>query len=107
MTVDRRRSLRKSLGRDVLACSDDGKPIGACHMCDVSTTGARLAVTPQVLAKLPDQFILVLAKRGKVHRRCRIVWRGQDAVGVRFRADTAVRMGAPVSASNAASAARS
>jgi hypothetical protein len=37
-----------------------------------------------VLAKLPDEFILVLAKQAKVHRRCRVVWRGGDAVGVRF-----------------------
>jgi hypothetical protein len=106
MTVDRRRSPRKNLDRDVLICSDDGKPIGACHICDVSATGARLAVTPRVLAKLPDHFILVLAKRAKVHRRCRVVWRGQDAVGVRFSTRD-VRIGWPAAANSAASAARS
>ena len=38
------------------------------------------------LARLPDEFILVLAKRAKVHRRCRVVWRTEDEVGVRFSA---------------------
>jgi len=84
MTIERRRSPRQPLGRDVLMYAEDGKPIGACHLCDVSVTGARLAMTQRVLAKLPNEFILVLAKQAKVHRRCRIVWRGHDAVGVRF-----------------------
>jgi hypothetical protein len=84
MTVDRRASPRKALGREAFACRDDGKPIGACQLSDVSATGARLAVTPRVLANLPEEFILVLAKQAKVLRRCRVVWRGADEVGVRF-----------------------
>ena len=105
MTVDRRSSPRQALGRDVVVCSEDGKPIGACHLCDVSASGARLTVTPRVLAKLPDQFILVLAKQAKVHRRCRVVWRSEDAVGVRF-SSRGVRS-RPVAANSATSAARS
>lgn len=84
MTVDRRASPRKALGRDAFICCADGKPIGACQLSDVSATGARLTVAPRLLAGLPDVFILVLAKQAKVHRRCRVVWRGADAVGVRF-----------------------
>jgi hypothetical protein len=106
MTVDRRTSPRQALDRDVLVYTDDGKPIGACHLCDVSANGARLTVAPRILAKLPDQFILVLAKRAKVHRRCRIVWRSEDAVGVRFSNRGGVRS-RPVSANSATSAARS
>ena len=106
MTVDRRSSPRQALGRDVLVCSEDGKPIGACHLCDVSATGARLSLAPRVLAKLPEEFILVLAKRAKVRRRCRIVWRSQDEVGVRFSNRSGVRS-RPAAASSAASAARS
>jgi len=107
MTVERRRSPRQALGRDVLMCADDGKAIGACHLCDVSATGARLAMTPRVLAKLPDEFILVLAKQAKVHRRCRIVWRGHDAVGVRFSSGAGAKIRSPGAAISAASAARS
>ena len=107
MTVDRRASPRQALGRDVLIYSQDGKPIGACHLCDVSATGARLCLTPRVLAQLPEEFILVLAKRAKVHRRCRIVWRGQDEIGVRFSSRAGVKGRSPGAANSAASAARS
>jgi hypothetical protein len=107
MTVDRRASPRQALGRDVIVCSEDGKPIGACRLCDVSATGARLEVAPRILAKLPDVFILVLAKQAKVHRRCRIVWRGQDVIGVRFSKSAGVRIRALDAASTATSAARS
>jgi hypothetical protein len=84
MTADRRNSPRHSLNRDALVCSREGKPIAACHLCDVSADGARLALTAPELAKLPDEFILILAKRAKVHRRCRVVWRTDDEVGVQF-----------------------
>jgi hypothetical protein len=106
MTVDRRASPRQALGRDVLVYTEDGKPIGACHLCDVSANGARLTMAPRVLAKLPEEFILVLAKRAKVSRRCRVVWRSEDAVGVRF-SNRGVRSRSPAAASNAASGARS
>jgi len=107
MTVDRRGSPRQAVGRDVLICSEDGKPIGACQLCDVSASGARLSLAPRVLDKLPEEFILVLAKRAKVHRRCRIVWRGQDEVGVRFCNRTGFKSRSPAAANSAASAARS
>jgi hypothetical protein len=106
MTVDRRASPRQALGRDALVYAEDGKPIGVCHLCDVSANGARLTLAPSVLAKLPEEFILVLAKRAKVNRRCRIVWRSQDAVGVRF-SSRGVRSRSPAAANNAASVARS
>ena len=107
MTVDRRASPRQALGRDVLICSEDGKGIGACHLCDVSSTGARLAIDRRVLGKLPEEFILVLANRAKVHRRCRVVWRGQDEIGVRFISRAGAKGRSSGAANSAASAARS
>jgi hypothetical protein len=84
MTADRRTGSRHTLNRDALVCSADGKPIAGCHLCDVSAAGARLALPAPEIAKLPDEFILVLAKRAKVHRRCRVVWRTAEEVGVQF-----------------------
>jgi PilZ domain len=107
MTVDRRASPRQALGRDVLVYTEDGKPIGACRLSDVSATGARLSMAPRVLTKLPEEFILVLAKQAKVHRRCRTVWRSHDEVGVRFSKDSGVKSRSPVAANSAASAGRS
>jgi PilZ domain len=107
MTADRRSSPRQPLGRDVLLCAEDGKALGACHLCDVSASGARLSITPRVLGKLPEEFILVLAKRAKVHRRCRVVWRGQDEIGVRFVNPAGGRSRSSGAANSAASAGRS
>ena len=107
MTLERRGSPRQALGRDVLLYTEEGKPIGACHLCDVSATGARLSASARVLAKLPEEFILVLAKQAKVHRRCRTVWRNQDEVGVRFSKGSGVKTRSPGAASSAASVARS
>ena len=106
MTADRRTSPRQALGRDVLICSEDGKGIGACHLCDVSASGARLSLAAGVQARLPEEFILVLAKQAKVHRRCRVVWRGGDEIGVRFINRTGVRNRSSGAANSAASAAR-
>jgi hypothetical protein len=84
MTVDRRTNARQPLNRDALVCSEDGKLIAGCHLCDVSATGARLALAAPELAKVPEEFVLVLARRAKVHRRCRVVWRSDEELGVRF-----------------------
>ena len=107
MTVDRRGSPRQALGRDVLVYTEDGKPIGACQLCDVSASGARLSMAGRTMDKLPEEFILVLAKRAKVNRRCRVVWRSQDEVGVRFSIRAAVKSRSPVAANSATSAGRS
>jgi len=60
----------------------EGLPLRGCIVSDVSETGARLDVEqPQ---SVPEQFNLLLSGRGGIYRRCRIVWRSQDQVGVRF-----------------------
>jgi 16S rRNA U1498 N3-methylase RsmE len=84
MTINRRVKRRRSVSRDALLCSDDGKAIAGCQLRDVSDNGARLALDADQLAKVPAEFFLVLAKQAKVHRRCRVVWRSADELGVRF-----------------------
>jgi hypothetical protein len=51
-------------------------------MLDVSATGARLRFDRT--SELPDEFTLLLTKDGRVRRRCQIVWRNEDLVGIRF-----------------------
>jgi hypothetical protein len=62
-------------------------------------------MTQRVMAKLPEEFILVLAKQAKVHRWCRVVWRSEDEIGVRFVIRARGRSRS-VPANSAASAAR-
>ena len=54
-----------------------------CRFADISASGARLEVKNP--SQLPDEFILMLSERGKVMRRCEVVWRSEKYLGVRFR----------------------
>jgi hypothetical protein len=51
-----------------------------CVVTEVSETGARIGLAGA--ADLPDEFILHLS--GQVPRRCTIVWRKENAAGVRW-----------------------
>lgn len=60
----------------------NGCDLGVCVMTDVSSAGARLFVEP--LSDLPDRFTLVLSRNGQLRRECIVVWRENNAIGVRF-----------------------
>jgi hypothetical protein len=84
---ERRRSFRKSFTHPVNLLHPDGKPICGCTMRDISETGARLKIGSHVEpdgSQLPPKFILAISKSGNVFRRCEVVWRKNDEIGVRF-----------------------
>jgi hypothetical protein len=87
MAEERRRSLRKSFSHPASLFHADGKPICGCTLRDISDTGARLRIGERIEpggAQLPPKFILAISKSGNVFRRCEVVWRGKDEIGVRF-----------------------
>ena len=51
-------------------------------MRDMSATGARMADLPQ--DEIPKDFLLSLSRDGKVRRKCKVVWRKDDQIGVLF-----------------------
>jgi PilZ domain len=51
-----------------------------CAVRDVSTSGAQLNI-PSTIG-IPDEFDLVI--KGAPARRCRVVWRKADQIGVEF-----------------------
>jgi hypothetical protein len=53
-----------------------------CVIADVSKTGAKL--TFRSAHDVPEILDLRLSKTSPASRRCRVVWRQRDAVGVRF-----------------------
>jgi hypothetical protein len=53
-----------------------------CVIADVSKTGARL--TFRTAHDVPEMLELRLSKTSPASRRCRVVWRARDAIGVRF-----------------------
>jgi PilZ domain len=54
----------------------------ACSLSDVSETGARIVVADG--SRIPEVFELRMTRDGRVMRRCRIIWRRERVVGVRF-----------------------
>lgn len=60
----------------------EGKMIGTCDVLDVSVGGARLVMKSSI--ELPPEFILSLARLGRVNRNCKLVWRSDTQAGVRF-----------------------
>jgi len=55
-----------------------------CVISDVSSSGARLAVAPDM--RLPEEFQIALSRDGRVRRRCKVSWRDGDKVGVYYLA---------------------
>jgi hypothetical protein len=65
----------------------NGKPICGCMMRDISETGARLKIDKNeenTIGDIPAEFILSITKSGNVFRRCKLIWRRNDEVGVHF-----------------------
>jgi hypothetical protein len=52
-----------------------------CHVRDLSETGARISVDPQVT--IPDHFTLEVPSRDLTHQ-CEMRWRAGKEIGVRF-----------------------
>jgi hypothetical protein len=82
MTNERRRTKRQALRRKGMIYTSDGKPVVACQLCDVSATGAKIAVAKEVA--LPKSFVLSLSRDGHVRRECTIAWQFSVVIGVRF-----------------------
>jgi hypothetical protein len=82
MAREKRKQLRRYLEYRAHIDFEDGSPLRACLLADVSETGARLKLdAPSIM---PNQFMLLLAGGGNARRRCRVVWRSGRQLGVRF-----------------------
>jgi hypothetical protein len=52
------------------------------HIANISVSGALLTVySPH---DVPDEFTLYLTEDGRVHRRCRVAWRGVETERLEF-----------------------
>src|SRR5215470_10441645 len=79
MNIENRKYPRREITLDVHIETGDGSQEN-CWLADISQTGARLVVAQA--RKLPDQFDLALSAGMK--RRCEVVWRTAQELGVRF-----------------------
>jgi hypothetical protein len=81
MTIEKRKSPRKAFERPGLIRLfwQASEP---CIVRDISRTGARLACS--TTDKIPDEFRLQLSPDGVVARQCRVVWKSDTEIGVKF-----------------------
>lgn len=77
MGIEKRKYPRRKIGLD--ACVTWPRPV-PCTISDISATGARL--TTDYMDLLPNEFDLAL--NADIMRKCRVVWRKENQVGVKF-----------------------
>ena len=77
MSIEKRKSPRRDLG--LAAVVTWPRPV-PCTISDISATGARL--TTDHIDMLPDKFDLAL--NADIMRKCEVVWRRKNQVGVKF-----------------------
>jgi PilZ domain len=82
LRIDQRRYQRRSVHLPARLDPGNGQPPRLCTIVDISEMGARLAL--QEPQKAPTEFTLLLTPSGCPSRRCRLVWRGAEHVGVEF-----------------------
>jgi hypothetical protein len=58
-----------------------------CALSDISDAGARIEMDDT--ESIPDQFMLFLSSTGFPQRACRVVWRNERQLGVKFKAKRA------------------
>jgi hypothetical protein len=88
---ERRAGRRRRMLKHVQVLSLDKTATSAVDLTlrNTSTFGAQLFGPAESLARIPDEFYLVAPGQLRMIR-CRIVWKGDDMVGVSFRSDPGV-----------------
>ena len=82
-----RKNVRSVVDQTVWIVGDDNKILASCVMADVSAGGAKLVL--KSTEGIPDLFVLVLSRDGRVRRHCKVAWRDAKRIGVQFQATPA------------------
>jgi hypothetical protein len=77
-----RQSKRKELHYRAWIVPAPKQPAHECMLADFSDTGAK--IQRPIAIEVPDEFVLLLTSDGRLGRRCRVVWRSMDHVGIEF-----------------------
>lgn len=80
--TDKRKARRRTFGRPGWIDIGGGTPLRLCMINDLSDTGAGITLATE--DNLPREFILLFSPRGRVGRRCRLVWQTGHRMGCLF-----------------------
>lgn len=81
MVQERRKSFRVDWNAAALVYDCEGEWGYPCVIKDLSSGGAK--ITGVVIKSLPDEFMLRIS-RARGSRKCRVLWRDADKLGVEF-----------------------
>ena len=84
MLAEKRKNSRKTFDRRAWIDLEDGTPVVACVLGNLSDSGAKFFIS--ATRELPKEFVLRLTLNGSVARRCRVAWRKDREVGIAFTA---------------------
>jgi PilZ domain-containing protein len=79
---EKRKDHRQPLKYPAKIDIGDGSPHLPCLLIDVSASGAR--VTVEDPGKIPGRFPLLLAAEHGTQRRCKVMWRDDNQLGLVF-----------------------
>ena len=91
MEGEKRKDHRQSLKYPAKVDLGDGTALIPCILTDVSASGARVLV--EIVDKIPDRFTLLLAAEHGTSRHCKVMWRGENQLGLAFIKPPAVKSG--------------
>jgi hypothetical protein len=82
MDLERRQSERKATNIPAEIRNVNGSVIASCVVCNMSDGGAKLLFESDV--EVPKEFLLMLNGLRTLGRRCQLIWRLGNKVGVLF-----------------------
>ena len=80
--IERRKAPRRLTTQSAWIVDPQSDARETFQLFDISVSGARICVLKDV--RLPDEFLLLLTRDGRVRRSCRKVWRDEAYIGVEF-----------------------
>ena len=81
MVHERRKSFRVDWNASALVYDCNGEWGHPCLIKDLSTGGAK--ITGVIVENIPNEFMLRIS-RARGSRKCRVLWRDADRIGVEF-----------------------
>jgi len=82
MNNERRRNFRVEWNSPATIHDPERNLIRPCILINFSNTGAK--ITGVVAGTIPDEFMLRITGGRDRTRKCRVLWRSDDTVGVEF-----------------------
>ena len=89
MDGEKRRDHRQILKYPAKIDLGDGSPLLPCILADISVSGAKVMV--EGASKLPERFSLLLTAKHDSVRRCKVMWREDNLLGLQFMKFPAVK----------------